>query len=235
MDQVYLDLSHAGILNGILAQENLPIAEMETLYGFLQSKDRPRLSGWAQSLPEQTAKALLALTELNGPCAEVLSNAKKALPQTPEVKEALAQLAHLIDSANDLSQGLELSIDLADLRGYQYHSGVMFAAYVEKLPQPIARGGRYDQVGKAFGRARPATGFSLDLLTLASLSPNPKPKNAILAPWDNDAQLKQSIDALRQAGEVVIQLNAGESMQSAEYVCDRELVKQGGKWTVNQK
>jgi len=178
---------------------------------------------------------LLALTELNGPCAEVLSNAKKALPQTPEVKEALAQLAHLIDSANDLSQGLELSIDLADLRGYQYHSGVMFAAYVEKLPQPIARGGRYDQVGKAFGRARPATGFSLDLLTLASLSPNPKPKNAILAPWDNDAQLKQSIDALRQAGEVVIQLNAGESMQSAEYVCDRELVKQGGKWTVNQK
>ena len=235
LDKVYLDLSHAGILNGILAQENLPIAEMETLYGFLQSKDRPRLSGWAQSLPEQTAKALLALTELNGPCAEVLSNAKKALPQTPEVKEALVQLAHLIDSANDLSQGLELSIDLADLRGYQYHSGVMFAAYVEKLPQPIARGGRYDQVGKAFGRARPATGFSLDLLTLASLSPNPKPKNAILAPWDNDAQLKQSIDALRQAGEVVIQLNAGESMQSAEYICDRELVKQGGKWTVNQK
>ena len=235
LDQVYLDLSHAGILNGILAKENLPIAEMETLYGFLQSKDRPRLSGWAQSLPEQTAKALLALTELNGPCAEVLSNAKKALPQTPEVREALAQLAHLIDSANDLSQGLELSIDLADLRGYQYHSGVMFAAYVEKLPQPIARGGRYDQVGKAFGRARPATGFSLDLLTLASLSPNPKPKNAILAPWDNDAQLKQSIDALRQAGEVVIQQNAGESMQSAEYICDRELVKQGGKWTVNQK
>ena len=235
LDQVYLDLSHAGILNGILAQENLPIAEMETLYGFLQSKDRPRLSGWAQSLPEQTAKALLALTELNGPCAEVLSNAKKALPQTPEVKEALAQLAHLIDSANDLSQGLELSIDLADLRGYQYHSGVMFAAYVEKLPQPIARGGRYDQVGKAFGRARPATGFSLDLLTLACLSPNPKPKNAILAPWDNDAQLKQSIDALRQAGEVVIQLNAGEPMQSAEYICDRELVKQGGKWMVSQK
>ena len=235
LDQVYLDLSHAGILNGILAQENLPIAEIETLYGFLQSKDRPRLSGWAQSLPEQTAKALLALTELNGPCAEVLSNAKKALPQTPEVKEALAQLAHLIESASDLSKGLELSIDLADLRGYQYHSGVMFAAYVEKLPQPIARGGRYDQVGKAFGRARPATGFSLDLLTLASLSPNPKPKNAILAPWDNDAQLKQSIDALRQAGEVVIQQNAGESMQSAEYICDRELVKQGGKWTVNQK
>ncbi|QWD16897.1 ATP phosphoribosyltransferase regulatory subunit [Polynucleobacter paneuropaeus] len=235
LDKVHLDLSHAGILNGILAKENLPIAEMETLYGFLQSKDRPRLSGWAQSLPEQTAKALLALTELNGPCAEVLSNAKKALPQTPEVKDALAQLAHLIDSASDLSKGLDLSIDLADLRGYQYHSGVMFAAYVEKLPQPIARGGRYDQVGKAFGRARPATGFSLDLLTLASLSPNHKPKNAILAPWDNDAQLKESIDALRQAGEVVIQLNASEPMESAEYVCDRELVKQGGKWTVNQK
>jgi ATP phosphoribosyltransferase regulatory subunit len=235
LDKVYLDLSHAGILNGILAKENLPSAEMETLYGLLQSKDRPRLSVWAKSLPEQTAKALLALTELNGPCAEVLSKAKTALPQTSEVKEALVQLAHLIESASDLSKGLELSIDLADLRGYQYHSGVMFAAYIAKLPQPIARGGRYDQVGKAFGRARPATGFSLDLLTLASLSPNQKPKKAILAPWDNDAQLKQMIDSLRQAGEVVIQLNAGEPMQSAEYACDRELVKQGGKWIVNQK
>ena len=235
LDKVYLDLSHAGILNGILAKENLPSAEMETLYGLLQSKDRPRLSVWAKSLPEQTAKALLALTELNGPCAEVLIKAKTALPQTSEVKEALAQLAHLIESASDLSKGLELSIDLADLRGYQYHSGVMFAAYIAKLPQPIARGGRYDQVGKAFGRARPATGFSLDLLTLASLSPNQKPKKAILAPWDNDAQLKQTIDSLRQAGEVVIQFNAGEPMQSAEYDCDRELVKQGGKWIVNQK
>ena len=235
LDKVYLDLSHAGILNGILAKENLPIAEMETLYGFLQSKDRPRLSLWAKSLPEATAKALVALTELNGPCADVLSKAKGILPQMPEVKEALTQLAHLIESASDLSKGLELSIDLADLRGYQYHSGVMFAAYVDTLPQPIARGGRYDQVGKAFGRARPATGFSLDLLTLASLSPNPQPKNAILAPWDNDVQLKQAIDALRQAGEVVIQLNAGEPMQSAEYICDRELVKQGGQWTVNQK
>ncbi|MBT8589949.1 ATP phosphoribosyltransferase regulatory subunit [Polynucleobacter paneuropaeus] len=235
LDKVYLDLSHAGILNGILAKENLASIEMEALYGLLQSKDRPRLSVWAKSLPEQTAKALLALTELNGPCAEVLNKAKTALPQTPEVKEALAQLAHLIESASDLSKGLELSIDLADLRGYQYHSGVMFAAYIDKLPQPIARGGRYDQVGKAFGRARPATGFSLDLLTLASLSPNQKPKKAILAPWDNDAQLKQAIDSLRQAGEVIIQLNAGEPMQSAEYVCDRELVKQGGKWSVSQK
>ncbi|MBT8529679.1 ATP phosphoribosyltransferase regulatory subunit [Polynucleobacter paneuropaeus] len=235
LDNVYLDLSHAGILNGILAKENLASIEMEALYGLLQSKDRPRLSVWAKSLPEQTAKALLALTELNGPCAEVLNKAKTALPQTPEVKEALAQLAHLIESASDLSKGLELSIDLADLRGYQYHSGVMFAAYIDKLPQPIARGGRYDQVGKAFGRARPATGFSLDLLTLASLSPHQKPKKAILAPWDNDAQLKQVIDSLRQAGEVIIQLNAGEPMQSAEYVCDRELVKQGGKWSVSQK
>ncbi|MBT8518432.1 ATP phosphoribosyltransferase regulatory subunit [Polynucleobacter paneuropaeus] len=235
LDKVYLDLSHAGILNGILAKESLASIEMEALYGLLQSKDRPRLSVWAKSLPEQTAKALLALTELNGPCAEVLNKAKTALPQTPEVKEALAQLAHLIESASDLSKGLELSIDLADLRGYQYHSGVMFAAYIDKLPQPIARGGRYDQVGKAFGRARPATGFSLDLLTLASLSPNQKPKKAILAPWDNDAQLKQVIDSLRQAGEVIIQLNAGEPMQSAEYVCDRELVKQGGKWSVSQK
>jgi hypothetical protein len=79
-----------------------------------------------------------------------------------------------------------LSIDLSDLRGYQYHSGVMFAAYVDKLPQPIARGGRYDHVGQAFGRPRPATGFSLDLLTLANLSPIKVRKPVIAAPWIDD-------------------------------------------------
>ena len=97
-----------------------------------------------------------------------------------------------------------MSIDLADLRGYQYHTGVMFAAYVADLAQPIARGGRYDQVGAAFGRARPATGFSLDLLTLASISRAPALRPAIRAPWLSDAALLAQISQLRLAGEVVI-------------------------------
>ena len=234
LDKVYLDLSHAGILNGILADQKLDKETTETLYGLLQTKDRPRLTQWAASLPTKTSEALMALTELNGPCAEVLAKAKKILPKHAAIDQALADLERLV-AAVSASSGLELSIDLADLRGYQYHSGVMFAVYVDKLPQPIARGGRYDHVGQAFGRSRPATGFSLDLLTLANLSPLKVRKLAILAPWLEDAALSKAIAALRDSGEVVIQVMADEKVEAAEYECDRELVKQGSSWEVKKK
>jgi ATP phosphoribosyltransferase regulatory subunit len=156
------------------------------------------------------------------------------LPKHAAVDQALADLERLASAAIALSDQLELSIDLADLRGYQYHSGVMFAAYVDQLPQPIARGGRYDHVGQAFGRPRPATGFSLDLLTLASLSPLSARKLVISAPWVADAELNKVIAALRSKGEVVIQVPAGQSVEAPEYECDRELVKQGNSWEVKK-
>ena len=221
-------------MTGILAEQKLDKEAIESLYNLLQSKDRPRLSKWAACLPGKTTEALMALTELNGPCAEVLAKAKKVLPKHADIDQALADLERLVAAVNS-SSGLELSIDLADLRGYQYHSGVMFAAYVDKLPQPIARGGRYDHVGQAFGRSRPATGFSLDLLTLASLSPLAVRKLAIAAPWINDAQLNSAIDALRSQGEAVVQVMPGETIDAAEYECDRELVKQGNSWEVKKK
>ena len=235
LKKVYLDLSHAGILTGILDGQSLDKETIETLYGLLQSKDRPRLSQWAACLPANVAKSLMALTELNGPCAEVLAKAKKGLPKHVAIDQALADLERLVLAAAKLSVNLELSIDLADLRGYQYHSGVMFAAYVDQLPQPIARGGRYDHVGQAFGRPRPATGFSLDLLTLANLSPVNVRKTAIIAPWVEDAELSRAIATLRSQGEVVIQIPVGAVAQAAEYECDRELVKQGSSWEVKKK
>lgn len=231
LERVYIDLSHAGILDG----QSLNKETVEALYGLLQSKDRPRLAQWAACLPANIAKALITLTELNGPCAEVLANARKDLPKHAAIDQALADLERLVSAAAKLSGNLELSIDLADLRGYQYHSGVMFAAYVDQLPQPIARGGRYDHVGQAFGRPRPATGFSLDLLTLASLSPLSVRKLAIIAPWIEDAELSKAIATLRGQGEVVIQVPAGTSPETAEYDCDRELVKQGNSWEVKKK
>lgn len=235
LNQVYLDLSHAGVLEGILHGQTLNKGDVEALYSLLQSKDRPRLAIWAKSLPAESAKALMALTELNGSCAQVLESAKKALPKHPLIDDALALLEKLAAATAALPGDVELSIDLADLRGYQYHSGVMFAAYVDKLPQPIARGGRYDHVGQAFGRPRPATGFSMDLLTLASLAPVAQRKSAIVAPWIIDASLSGKIAELRQAGEVVIQSMAGDAVETAEYHCDRELVKQGGSWEVKKK
>jgi ATP phosphoribosyltransferase regulatory subunit len=235
LKQVYLDLSHAGVLEGILDGQSIAKGDVETLYSLLQTKERPRLAAWAQCLPSQSVEALMALTELNGPCVQVLLSARKILPKHKLIDEALSQLEKLASATTALSSDLELSIDLADLRGYQYHSGVMFAAYIDKLPQPIARGGRYDHVGQAFGRSRPATGFSLDLLTLANLAPTAQRKSAIVAPWIDDALLSSQITKLRQAGEVVIQAMNGDAVETAEYLCDRELVKQGSSWEVQKK
>jgi ATP phosphoribosyltransferase regulatory subunit len=235
LNKVYLDLSHAGVLEGILDGQVKEKGEVEALYSLLQSKDRPRLAIWSQCLPTKSAQALMALTELNGPCAQVLADARKSLPKHPLIDEALEQLENLAAATNALKVNVELSIDLADLRGYQYHSGVMFAAYVDQLPQPIARGGRYDHVGQAFGRSRPATGFSMDLLTLANLAPLAQRKPAIVAPWTLEAGLASKIAELRVAGEVVIQALGGDDVETAEYLCDRELVKQDSAWVVKKK
>jgi ATP phosphoribosyltransferase regulatory subunit len=235
LSQVYLDLSHAGILTGIVADQAVAKEEMETLYGLLQSKDRSGLANWSRNLPQSVGQALMALTELSGPAAEVLVRARTVLPNHALVSDALALLERLSNAIGLMPSAPEVSIDLADLRGYQYHSGMMFTAYVDALPQPIARGGRYDHVGQAFGRARPATGFSIDLLTLAGLSTDLEEGSAIVAPWISDAGLNAAIQALRSAGEIVVQLAPGDAGLSAEYRLDRVLVEQGGTWKVQPK
>jgi ATP phosphoribosyltransferase regulatory subunit len=111
----------------------------------------------------------------------------------------------------------------------------MFAAYVAGLPGAIARGGRYDMVGQAFGRSRPATGFSLDIMTLARISKKDSRRNAILAPWSSDVDLSKEIDELRAKGEVVIQLLPGHEQDGEEFRCDRELVNQKGAWVIKTR
>jgi ATP phosphoribosyltransferase regulatory subunit len=235
LKQVYLDLSHAGILTGILADQAVSKEDIEILYGLLQSKDRSGLANWSRNLPQPIGQALMALTELSGPAIEVLARARKALPSNALVSDALALLEQLTNAIARVPSAPEVSIDLADLRGYQYHSGMMFTAYVDALSQPIARGGRYDHVGQAFGRARPATGFSIDLLTLAGLSTDLEERSAIVAPWISDAGLNAAIQALRAAGEIVVQLAPDDAALSAEYRLDRVLVEQGGTWKVQPK
>ena len=235
LKQVYLDLSHAGILTGILADQAVSKEDIETLYGLLQSKDRSSLANWSRNLPQSVGQALMALTELSGPATEVLVRARKVLPSNALVSDALSLLERLTNAIASMPSAPEVSIDLADLRGYQYHSGMMFTAYVDALSQPIARGGRYDHVGQAFGRARPATGFSIDLLTLAGLSTELEVRSAIVAPWISDAGLNAAIQALRAGGEIVVQLAPGDAALSAEYRLDRVLVEQGGTWKVQPK
>ena len=123
-------------------------------------------------------------------------------------------------------------MDLADLRGYHYHSGVVFAAYSPGVANAVALGGRYDEVGKAFGRARPATGFSMDLRDLARTTPHEAEAAAIRAPYSNDPELAAAIRKLRTAGEVVVVGLPGHAAERVQPDCDRELVKRSGEWAV---
>jgi ATP phosphoribosyltransferase regulatory subunit len=123
--------------------------------------------------------------------------------------------------------------DLAELRGYHYHSGVVFAAYAGGSASALALGGRYDEVGKSFGRARPATGFSMDLRELAQASPGGAARSPVLAPHaPGDALLQREINALRGRGVVVIVDLPGHAGAREELGCDRRLAKRGGRWVV---
>ena len=232
---ITLDMSHAGLLTAILSDFSPKPESLDALYSALQTKDLPGLSLALEDWPADVKSAVLALANLSGSPEKVLAQARQNLPKTVAVKAALDELERLCAAVAALPNAPQLNLDLSDLKGYQYHSGVMFAAYVEGLPVAIARGGRYDMVGKAFGRSRPATGFSLDIMTLARISKKDSRKTAILAPWSNDSTLSQEIAQLRSQGQVVIQLLPGHEQDGDEFHCDRELVNQKGAWVVKTR
>jgi ATP phosphoribosyltransferase regulatory subunit len=233
--EITLDMSHAGLLAAILGDFSPQSESLDALYSALQTKDLPSLNQVLKDWPSEVKSAVLALANLSGSPEKVLVQARQNLPKTAAVKAALEELERLCAAVAGLPNSPQLNLDLSDLKGYQYHSGVMFAAYVEGLPVAIARGGRYDMVGKAFGRSRPATGFSLDIMTLARMSKKDSRKNAILAPWSNDQTLSQEIAQLRSQGQVVIQLLPGHEQDGDEFHCDRELVSQKGAWVVKTR
>jgi ATP phosphoribosyltransferase regulatory subunit len=233
--EITLDMSHAGLLTAILGDFEPKSESLDALYSALQTKDLPGLNLVLQDWPTEVKSAVLALANLSGSPEKVVVAARQNLPKTAAVKAALDELERLCAAVADLPSSPKLNLDLSDLKGYQYHSGVMFAAYVEGLPVAIARGGRYDMVGKAFGRSRPATGFSLDIMTLARISKKDSRRTAILAPWSNHSTLSQEIAQLRSQGQVVIQLLPGHDQDGDEFHCDRELVNQKGAWLVKTR
>ncbi len=223
---VRLDVGHVAVFRAIARRGAVP-GELEAeLLEALLAKDRPGIAALSDALDGATRQALRALPDLYGG-PEVIDAAARELPAYPEIGAALADLRALVRA-----NGLELSVDLADLRGYHYHSGVVFAAYSERLPSAIALGGRYDEVGKAFGRARPATGFSMDLREIARVAPRQARPGAVLAPHADDAALRAAVSALRDRGEVVIVDLPGHEAARAELGCDRQLVQRAGKWEV---
>jgi ATP phosphoribosyltransferase regulatory subunit len=222
-----IDLGHVGIFRALAEAAGLPRESEETVLSLLQAKDVPGLSEACANVVSPYREALQRLPQLYGG-SEVLERAAAELPALPGIVAALDGLRHLVEAAPDLP----FSIDLSDLRGYHYHNGVVFAAYCPGYPAAIALGGRYDGAGKPFGRDRPATGFSMDLREVARLAPAGKPMGAILAPSAaHDGKLAAHIAALREQGEVVVELLPGESACEGP-ICDRKLAQVGEQWII---
>ncbi|MEQ1776438.1 MAG: ATP phosphoribosyltransferase regulatory subunit [Burkholderiales bacterium] len=225
--EAHLDLGHVAIFRALVRRAKIALAQESDLFRAMQLKDVPALRALTKKLDKTTRDALAALPDLYGG-HDVLSAASKRLPNYPEIRNALRDLKRLSGALSDVAR---IRFDLAELRGYHYHSGVVFAAYAQGWSNALARGGRYDEVGKAFGRARAATGFSMDLRELASARPNGGPKPGVLAPYKpNDAALLRRVAALRARGEIVIVDLPGHAGTRPELGCNRQLLRREGVW-----
>ena len=222
-----IDIGHVGVFRALVHAAALESETEGKILQLLQVKDVPGLRECCADIAEPYRSAFLRLPELYGG-VDFLETAAHELPAIPEINDALASLQALRKAMPDLP----LSFDLADLRGYHYHNGVVFAAYYPGFPTAIARGGRYDGVGKDFGRARPATGFSMDLREVARLAVVSEPAGAILAPYSaTRPELAAVVAELRQRGEVVVELLPGEVLNEGP-LCNRRLINCDGQWII---
>ncbi len=234
INKLHLDLGHVAVFRGLICNDSVS-AELESeLFSALQTKDVASLKALcdesSQYLSEQTRQALIMLPELYGD-RTVLTNARKILPDHPEITKALDALESIEKELSPMVDSI--AFDLADLRGYHYHSGMVFAAYAKGSSNAIALGGRYDDIGKAFGRARPATGFSMDLRDLSRLNQPAAYPKGILAPYDTNNELLQNkIKQLRSDGQIVIVELPGNTTEAKPFSCDRRLVDENGSWVV---
>lgn len=232
---VHMDLGHVGIYRGLAQAAGLSGEAEQQLFDALQRKAMDEIEALTSGLPAGLGSMLRSLAELCGG-REVLDLAQAALVEAPEaVHAALDELMAIADALELRYPELPLYFDLGELRGYNYHTGVVFAAFVPGEGGAIAQGGRYDDTGAVFGRARPATGFSTDLKTLVTLGDMrlDETVSGIWAPDNHDLYLWQAVRRLRGEGERVVQALPGQSEADArEAGCDRLLTLRDGRWQV---
>jgi len=224
---LHLDLGHVGVYSALARAAGLSGSgegDDAELFAALRDKDAPAVEELTANLPATPRAALRALATLYGPAAPTLAAARATLPPLPDVTAALDALAALAAAA----QVDAIHIDLADLRGYHYYNGATFSVFAERgsgVVVDYGRGGRYDGVGRAFGRGRPATGFSLDLRRLAELASMTATPGIIVAPSNGDPALARAIAKLRAAGEAVVIALPDESATHG-----RRLEQRGNDW-----
>jgi ATP phosphoribosyltransferase regulatory subunit len=237
MDDVYLDLGHVGIYRGLARQAGLDERQETALFEALQRKAVPEIEALIAQLgmTGEPARMLLALAGLNG--ADALDRAEVEFAEAaPPVRDALEHLRQVAAELRSWLPDVPVHFDLAELRGYHYKTGVVFAAFAPGWGQEIARGGRYDDIGRVFGRARPAVGFSTDLKGLLRLGSGldvrygPAPK--VFAPWSADPGLQQAIEGLRRSGRQVLMDLPGQGADAGELGCGEILSRTEEGWVL---
>ncbi len=239
VEKFVLDLGHVAIFRGLVEEAGLDPQQEQQLFDALQRKAIPEinqlLNQW--SIPNRVHTMLSSLANLNGG-QETLSQARGLLSAAPsDVIQALDQLGRVAKKIRDNRPEVEVHFDLSELRGYQYQTGIVFAAFIPGYGQEVARGGRYDNIGETFGRSRPATGFSADLKVMLDYSEDgtrPSAKKPIFAPYVEDESLQDMILALRNMGEQVISELPGQAGDAESMGCDRILVKFEDEWDIKQ-
>lgn len=237
IQNVHLDLGHVGIYRALSNQAGLTQQQESELFDVLQRKAITELNELVNSysIDEKFKNIFIALPTLNGG-VDVLDKAAKVLADTNDsVTNALNELKIIANKLSIVFPSLPVSFDLSELRGYHYHTGVVFATFTPKVGREIARGGRYDNIGDFFGRARAATGFSADLKLLASLSINAEEESTeqlIYAPYVEDSSLMEMIRDLRAKGISVVQQLPGHNNEMEELACTGILEKESQNWVV---
>ncbi len=224
---VSVDLADVRVLRCMLAGIHVDALRLHNIHNALAAKDAGGLKLLTVDFPSEVSNGLNALLRLYGNI-DVLDDAQGLLGHIPGVTSVLNDLRSLASRLQPAS----ITVDLADLRGYAYYSGARFTMYAPGASDALVRGGRYDEVGAAFGRNRPAAGFSLDIKQLVSvISPRPL-KAAIRAPWGDGFDADAAVAALRRQGETVVCVLPGHESEVDEFHCDRELYQVDGRWAV---
>ena len=223
---VILDIGHVGIFEALLADADISEEASAQVFDALQRKSTPDLAPVLATLPTDLANKLIALTELHG-ASDVLNRAREVLGSHPVVCAAINDVAAVVNAIECRHPEVAIYIDLAELRGFRYHTGLVFAAYLEGIGSAVAKGGRYDNVGSVFGRARPATGFACDLKALASAATGHGEQSGwISAPTIDDLNLQVQIAQLRHQGRIVVRALQGQH----DPRCSQTLVLVDNNW-----
>ena len=227
-----VDLAEASIVPALLAQAADRAVDANSIQDALITKNAEALREAAAALPEAVQEQLLALLGLYGGVDAVLERARAVLPPLPAITSALNDIAWLAQQLRRTHPQAEVLLDLADLRGYSYYSGIRFAIYLPGSPDALVRGGRYNEVGAVYGRNRPAVGFSMDVRAVSALTPAAAQPQAILAHWREDLDWRQAVRALRAQGRTVVVRFPGQSPDEGQegMHCQSELVQQQGQW-----